>query len=89
MIIAFSKKIPTQKYPNKVFLVPNFFTKFCTKDKFEGADFKYDNIIFKSQPQNTQIRDFGSKFKNSNFYTMISNMKIVFKLILSQCEGSD
>ena len=27
-------------------------------DKFEGADFIYDNDIFKLQPKNTQTRHF-------------------------------
>ena len=42
-----------QKYPSKAFLVPNlgifvgFFCKTLYLDKFEGADFKYDNSFFK------------------------------------------
>ena len=30
-------------------------------DKFEGADFEYDNIIFNYQPANTHIRNFWSQ----------------------------
>ena len=30
-------------------------------DKFEGANFNYENIIFKVQPQNTKIRRFLSQ----------------------------
>ena len=30
-------------------------------DKFEGADFKCDNIVFKFQAKNTQIRHFWSQ----------------------------
>ena len=30
-------------------------------DKFEGADFKYDNIYLKSKPKNIQIRYFYSQ----------------------------
>ena len=45
------------------FLVHNlgifgFFCKMLRLDEFEGADFEYDNIIFKFQPKNTQIRHF-------------------------------
>ena len=46
-----------QKYPNKAFLVSNFRHFFSHKilesDKFEGADFKYDIIVFKFKPKNT------------------------------------
>ena len=35
--------------------------------KFEDADFKYENNIFKFQPKNTEIGHFGPKFKNFNF----------------------
>ena len=49
--------ILAQKYPNKVFLVPNLaifiFHEILQLEKFEGADFKYVNIIFKFQPRNT------------------------------------
>ena len=43
-------KILAQKYWNKAFLVPNlsffFVCKILQLDKFEGVDFKYDNIFF-------------------------------------------
>ena len=32
-------------------------------DKFEGADFKYDNSFLKFQPKNTQIRHFWSQIQ--------------------------
>ena len=59
-------QIPVHKYPNKAFLVPNFdfsffFSEILQLHKFEGPDFKYDNIIFNFQPKNTQIRDFLSR----------------------------
>ena len=40
-----------QKYPKRAFIVPNlvnfFFHETFELDKFEGAAFKYDNIVFK------------------------------------------
>ena len=68
-------KILAQKYPNTVFLVKNtqirhfqsqiqaflFLRKIQELDKFEGADFKYDNIFFKFQHKNTQIRHIWSE----------------------------
>ena len=38
-------QILSQKYPNKPFLVPNlgFFCEILQLDKFEDADFKYEN----------------------------------------------
>ena len=33
-----------------------FFHEVLKLDKFEDADFKYDNIILKFQPKSTQIR---------------------------------
>ena len=50
-----------QKYPYKAFLVPNlgifvFPRNFAIRQI--RADFKYDNIVFKFQPENTQIRHF-------------------------------
>ena len=44
--------ILAQKYPNQAFLVPNLGIF------VEGTDFKYGNIVFKFQPQITQIRHF-------------------------------
>ena len=55
-------KILAQNYTNKAFLVTNLgifvFRKILQLDKFEGADFKYDNTFFKFQSKNTQIRHF-------------------------------
>ena len=46
-----------------------FFAKFLQSGKFEGADFKYDNIVFKFHLKNTKIRHFWSKFWNFYFCT--------------------
>ena len=58
-------QIKVLKYPNKAFLLPNLdifiFHEILQLDKFEGADFKYDSVIFKLQPKNTRIRDFWSQ----------------------------
>ena len=68
--------------PNKA-----FFSKFIKLDKFEGADFKYDNIICKSQCKNTEVTHFWSQiwrflflhqlYNKTNSRTQISNMNIV------------
>ena len=39
----------------------SLFHEISQLDKFEGADFKYDNIAFKFRPKNTQIRHFWSQ----------------------------
>ena len=58
----------TQKYPNKVFLVPNLsiFTKFCM-GKFGGVDFKNDNIVFKFESKIPKSGDFGPRFEDFQF----------------------
>ena len=88
-------KILAQKYPNKAFLVKNtqirhfwsqiqvflFFRKISQLDKFEGADFKYDNSIFKILAQkypnkaflvkNSQIRHFCFQIQAFFFFRKI------------------
>ena len=64
MTISFWNYCP--KHPSKVFLIPNlgiliFFHEILQLDKFEGADFKYDNSFLKFQPENNQIRHFCSQ----------------------------
>ena len=86
-----------QKYQNKAFWsqiqVFLCFRKISQLDKFDGADFKYGNIVCKFQPQNTQrhfwskVRDFCFfvKFcKQTNLRVLILNMAIVFLNILSK-----
>ena len=55
-------KFVAQKYPNKAFFLPiwafSFFQKTLQLGQFEGADFKYDKIVFKLQSKNTQIIHF-------------------------------
>ena len=58
------------------------------QDKFEQADFKYDNSIFKFQHKNMQIRHFWSQIQAfllfheilqlDKFGVLISNMTILF-----------
>ena len=60
------KKTLAQKYPDTAFFIPNldvfrFFLEILLFDKFEGADFKYDNIVVKFQLKTTQIRHFWSR----------------------------
>ena len=44
-------QIPVRKFPNKAFLVPNLgifvFSQNLQLAKFDGADFKYDDTVFK------------------------------------------
>ena len=60
-------KILSQKYTNKAFWVPNlsytfFFShEILQLDKFEGADFKYNNTFLKIVPENAQLRDIWSQ----------------------------
>ena len=61
----------SRKYPNKVCWslsqVFSFFHEILESDKFQGADFKYDNIIFKFQPKNTRITHFWSHIFGLSF----------------------
>ena len=66
-----------------------FFHEILQLAIFEGTDFKYDNINFKLEPQNTSIRLFCPKFrhfyflvkfwKQTNQRMLLSNMTKVFK----------
>ena len=54
------------KYQNKALFGPkfkcfSFFRKILHLDKLEGADFKYDNTVFKFHPKSTQFREFLSQ----------------------------
>ena len=49
--------------------------------KFEGANFKYDNIDFKFQLKNTLITYFGPRFRDFYFYTKLCNKTISRELI--------
>ena len=61
-------------YSNKLFLVPNLkiliFARNISQialhfDKFEEADFKYDNNTLKLQYENTQLRHFWSQIRKT------------------------
>ena len=86
MTIASNSRPKIPKYEIRHFLSQiQAFLSFCKilqLDKFEGADFKYDNIVFKFHSKSTQIRYFWSqileflvlhqtlqqdKFKDANF----------------------
>ena len=70
------------------------FQEILQLEKFEGAGFKYNNIIFKFQPKNTQMMHFWSHIlRTFIFYTklcdkgnsraLMANMIMVFlKLLL-------
>ena len=97
-------KIQAQKYTNKAFLFKNtqgkqfqtqiqvslFFPEILQLDKFEGADFKFDNIVFKFQSKATQMKHFVRKFRHLHYFTkfcnqtnskaLISNMTIFFQI---------
>ena len=57
-------QIPAEKCPNKVFWVPNL--GIWQPDKFEDADFKYDNSFLKIPVQ---------KYPNQEF--LVSNLRII------------
>ena len=44
-----------------------YFCEILQSDKFEGADFKYDNIVFKFQPKIPKSGIFGPKFRHFCF----------------------
>ena len=55
--------MPAQKYTSKALFDSNvgvfiYFPKILQLGKFEGADFKCDNNVFKFQPKNIQIRHY-------------------------------
>ena len=68
-------KILAEKYPNKAFWCQIqtflFFRTILQLDKFEGADFKYDIIVFNFQAKYTQIRHFWSQIQESLFFHQI------------------
>ena len=68
-----------QKFPTKAFLVTNLgifvFRKILQSDKFEDADFKYDNSIFKILAQKYPNKAFfDQKYSNKAFF--VPNLKI-------------
>ena len=58
-----------------------FFREILQSHKFEGADFKYHNIVFKFQPKITQIRCFWSQIQAFLFFPEI--------LQIDNFEGAD
>ena len=68
-------KILAEKYPNKAFWCQIqtflFFRTILQLDKFEGADFKYDIIVFNFQAKYTQIRHFWSQIQEFLFFHQI------------------
>ena len=53
------------------------------QDKFEDADFKYDNDIFKVQLKNLKQHIFDPKFKDFLFLLQLSNETNLRELILN------
>ena len=60
-----------------------FFRNILPLDKFDDADFKYDNIVFKFQPQNTQIGHFWSEVRDFCFFVKFCKQKNLRVLILN------
>ena len=56
-----SSKIPKSGIFGSKFRYFFIFHEILQQNKFEGADFKYDNIVFKFRPKSTQIRHFLSQ----------------------------
>ena len=95
-------KILAQKYLHEAFLVKNtqvkhvlspkvryflFFRQILQLDKFEGADFKYDNSFLKLLLKNTQIRHFGPKFRYVLLFAKFcdqTNLRVLIFKILAQ-----
>ena len=86
-------KCLAQKYVIKTFLVPNLgiflISLILELDIINGADFKYDNIIFKFQPKNTQIKHFWFQIKA--YLVPNSGIFVFFRQILQleKFEGAD
>ena len=80
--IVFLFQIVPQKYPNKAFLSQvqalSLFRKILLLEKLEDADFKYDNIFFKFQSKNSQMRNFWSKTQEFLLMVLISHMTMLF-----------
>ena len=59
---SFLKKIQPKIYKQDIFWAQIqaflLFHDILQLDKFQGADFKYDNILFTFQPKNTQLKHF-------------------------------
>ena len=74
-----------QRHQNKAFSALNleilFLRKILQLDKFEGANFRYENSFLKFQPENTQIRHFWSKMQAFSLFHEI--------LQLGKSEGAD
>ena len=88
-------KILAQKYPNKAFLVPNLgicpFRKILQLDKFEAADFKYDNSIFKILAQKYLSKAFLVKnIQRKHFLPKIFAFLFFHKILqLDRFKGAD
>ena len=68
MAIVF--KTSSSKIPKWVTLCPNL-DIFVSSQKFDGADYKYDNSFLKMEPKNIQIRHFWSQIKIFMFFRKI------------------
>ena len=69
----------------KAFFDPNFgifdFREILQLDKFEAADLKHDNIVFKFQPKKNQIR---------HFWAQIQAFSLFYEILeLDKFEGAD
>ena len=100
MKILFSNSSP--KIPKSGIFGPKyrrfFFREVLQIDKFEDADFKYYNSFLKFQPKNSQIRHFGPKARDFDFFAkffnltnsklLISNMtKVFFKILVQKYQN--
>ena len=61
-------QIPSQKYTNQAFLDPNLgifvFSRNFAIRQIRGADFIYENMVFKFQPEIPKQGIFGAKFRH-------------------------
>ena len=65
-----------------------FFREILQLDKFEGADFKYDNIVFKFQPKNTKMRHIWSQIQAFLFFSFIACFHfMLYKRSTKKCKN--
>ena len=79
VFLNYCPKVPKQDIFGPKFRHFHFFHEILQIDQFEGADFKYKNIIFKFQPKDTRTGIFGLKFKDFYFWTKLCNKTKKFK----------
>ena len=81
VLIKFWPKNTQIRHLQSLIYAFSLFHKILQIDRFEGADFKYDNSFLKFLPKNTQIRHFWSQIQAFSLFHKI--------LRLDKFEGAD